>query len=107
MNGRKGTHTDILDPFHVKNGWFIIDFPSLLVKPANGLEVPLEENIKRTIDRLGLNDEDTCLKSRLRYVMAYCEQNISFDYLMEEAPFIASELERQGLKTKIGQIMES
>src|SRR2546427_329692 len=27
LNGRKGIHADVLDPFHVQNGWFVIDFP--------------------------------------------------------------------------------
>jgi hypothetical protein len=31
LNARKRTSTDTLDPFKVEDGWFVIDFPSLLV----------------------------------------------------------------------------
>ena len=37
LNGRKGKG-EVLDPFRVHNGWFIMDFPSLLVKPAPKFE---------------------------------------------------------------------
>jgi hypothetical protein len=105
LNGRKGNHEDVLDPFRIENGWFVIDFPSLLVKPARGLDETLIRRIRTTIIRLGLNDEDTCLKSREKYVKDYCKQKISFDFLREEAPFIAFELERQNLVTTINKIM--
>lgn len=27
LNGRKGVHEDVLDPFEIQDGWFVIDFP--------------------------------------------------------------------------------
>ena len=97
---------DILDPFYVKDGWFTIDFPSLLVKPAKGLEENLARRVQLTIDLLELNDEGTCLKSRERYIKAYCSGDISFDYLNSDAPFIAAELRRQNLVVSIREIMD-
>ena len=105
LNGRKGTHEDVLDPFLIQNGWFIIDFPSMLVRPHPDLETLLSQKVQATIERLGLNDEGTCLKSRVRWLSDYCSPNgIPFDYLQRHAPFIAAELERQQLAATIRDI---
>src|SRR5207244_2602229 len=55
LNGRKGTQR-VLDPFVIENGWFTLDFPSLLVKPKRGLAPSLAEAIRETSEILGLND---------------------------------------------------
>jgi hypothetical protein len=105
LNGRKGEFQDVLDPFEIEDGWFTIEFPSLLVKPASGLDEDLTASIRRTIHRLRLNDEGTCLKSRAKFIELYCKQIVPFDYLELEAPFIAKELQRQNLTADIRQVM--
>lgn len=105
LNGRKGTHDDVLDPFEIGNGWFVINFPSLLVKPSPGLDDAMKNQVRATINRLGLNDESTCFKSREKYVKNFCKGCITYAYLSEEAPFIAYELDRQGLINNINDIM--
>jgi hypothetical protein len=52
LNGRKGAFEDVLDPFVIQNGWFIIDFPSMLVKPDSDLDPVLQESVDATIIRL-------------------------------------------------------
>jgi len=102
LNGRKGVHEDVLDPFLVEEGWFVIDFPSMLVSPNPHLDSTIRQRIQATIDRLGLNDEGTCLKSRVKWLSDYCGPNgIPFEYLRRHAPFIAAELERQGLAATV------
>jgi hypothetical protein len=105
LNNLKGVREDILDPFIVQPGWFVIDFPSLIVRPGPDVDDVLANRIWTTITCLGLNRRDTCWKSRRRYVEAYCLDNISFEHLLSEAPFIALELERQDLVTGIREIM--
>ncbi len=105
LNGRKGGFEDVLDPFLIEDGWFEIDFPSMLVKPKAGLDDPVHQPIRVTIDRLRLNDEGTCLKSRVKWISDYCCPNgIPFEYLQRHAPFIAAELMRQGLIQTITEI---
>lgn len=104
LNGRKGVHEDVLDPFLVQNGWFVIDFPSMLVKPSSNLALENRRMVQATIDRLGLNDEGTCLKSRVKWLMDYCLTEISFDYLRRNAPFIVAEMERQNLVATIREV---
>lgn len=105
LNSRKRIFEDILDPFDIQNAWFVIDFPSLQIKPALGLDSVLTGSIQDTIDRLRLNDEGTCLKSREAYIKDYCLGCITFTYLRRKSPFIALELERQNLVTEIKDMM--
>ncbi|MGD1102697.1 MAG: hypothetical protein ABSA59_11575 [Terriglobia bacterium] len=94
-----------MDPFLIQNGWFVIDFPSMLVRPQPDLDPEIQQQVQATIDRLGLNDEGTCLKSRVDWLSEYCCQDgIPFDYLRRHAPFIAAELERQDLTAAIREI---
>jgi len=104
LNGRKATHEDVLDPFLIEDGWFIIDFPSMLVKPSVDLSPANRQSVQASIDRLGLNDEGTCLKSRVRWMRDYCLRDITFEYLRRNAPFIVAELERQGLVATIREV---
>ncbi|MGB2985322.1 MAG: hypothetical protein WBE26_05515 [Phycisphaerae bacterium] len=105
LNGLKGAHQDVLDPFELDDNVFALDFPSLLVKPGSGLRSQLEADVRATIKRLKLNDNETCIHERERRVRDYCTGEISFNHLRKEAPFIAHELERQGLVRKIMNIM--
>lgn len=112
LNGRKGNREDILDPFRIQNGWFILNFPSLLVRPSQDLDPSMTQQVQRTINQLGLNDEGTCLKSRVRYIDLYCQylnsnciNGVPFSFLRQEAPFIAMELERQELVESIKDMM--
>jgi hypothetical protein len=105
LNGRKGDFDDVLDPFLVEDGEFVLGFPSLLVVPSAKLNPGKQTRVQRTIDRLQLNDEGTCLKSRIKWISDYCGDHISFEHLRAHAPFIALELERQALTAKIKTMM--
>lgn len=107
LNGRKGLQQDVLDPFLIEDGWFTIDFPSMLVKANPSLGSANRQRVQATIDRLRLNDEGTCLKSRVQWLSDYCSDHITFDYLRRRAPFIASEVKRQGLLATIRNIFRT
>jgi uncharacterized protein (TIGR02646 family) len=104
LNGRKGTRS-VIDPFAVDDDWFLIEFPSLLVKPSSQLSEVVATQVQETIDVLKLNDESTCLQNRQGYVTEFCQAHISLDFLRRRAPFLAREIERQGLVNTIGSIM--
>ncbi|MBO1066389.1 MULTISPECIES: hypothetical protein [Nostocales] len=107
LNHKKGTKLDVIDPFELPVNSFILDFPSLIIKPNPELLYPLKERVISTINRLELNDYDKCIDGRLEWLKTYYEDNSSFDSLKRKAPFIAYELERQGLVEvdKIAKIM--
>jgi len=105
LNGRKGDHEDVLDPFLIRDGDFILKFPSLLVVPSPELAPDAQDQVQKTIDRLQLNDEGTCLKSRLKWLTDYCSDDITFNHLQNHAPFVAMELRRQNLVDAIKMMM--
>ena len=59
---------------------------------------------KKTIARLKLNS-DKFLEDRSYWLKYYCLGKTDFDFLRNSAPFIAYELERQGLIEKIKDMM--
>lgn len=105
LNGCKGVHQDVLDPFKLADNVFALDFPSLLVKPGSGLGSQLKADVLDTIKRLKLNDDEICVRNREKCVRDYCTREISFDHLRKEAPFIVHELERQELVDTITNMM--
>ena len=105
LNGRKGDHEDVLDPFALSEGWFTLDFPSLLVRPGAHLSSMEAEQVLKTITRLGLNDEGTCLQARMSWIRDYITVPFPFSHLEKKAPFIAVELKRQNLIEAIREIM--
>ena len=90
MNGRKGTHQDVLDPFRLQGDVFELDFPSLQVVPSRRLSGGLVAQAETTIKRLGLNDE-LSLGARWVYVRDYCASDITLKFLEHNAPFIFRE----------------
>jgi hypothetical protein len=105
LNGRKGTFEDVLDPFLIEEGWFTLDFPSLLVQPGENLSSSLKEQVNNTIKRLGLNDKGTCLQARMSWLRDYIQVPFPFPYLEKRAPFLARELKRLDLVEKIREMM--
>lgn len=106
LNGRKREHEDVLDPFKIEDGWFVLDFPSLLIKPAKGLEAGVRAQVIATRDRLKLNIDENCVEARRHWIEEYCRpENRDFGFLRRNAPFIAREIERQKLADKLPEIM--
>jgi hypothetical protein len=105
LNGRKGNNEDVLDPFAIENGWFVLDFPSLFVRPGDGISPSLAEQVHSTIKRLSLNDEGTCLQARINWIRDYIQVPFPITHLEKRAPFIAYELKRQNLVETIHKLM--
>jgi hypothetical protein len=106
MNSRKRDYADVLDPFVIQTGWFILDFPSLLIKPGKDLSDIDEERVVKTIFRLKLNGS-RCRNARLARLQFYIAGKIPFASMKETVPFMAQELERQNLVEKIKEMMPS
>jgi 5-methylcytosine-specific restriction endonuclease McrA len=101
MNNNKDNHLDVMDPFRVQNGWFSINFATFFIEPGDGLPEYLRIAVENTITRLKLNDDDTLVQERVNQVQAYSDGDVSFEFLKNKYPFIASELDRQGLREEI------
>jgi hypothetical protein len=105
MNSNKRDFQDVLDPFLIQSGWFVLDFPSLLLKPNPALADEIKDSITITIQRLKLNSDDNCVQHRQEWLMGYCQQVFTLEHLRKMAPFTAFELERQNLLAKIATVM--
>lgn len=105
-NSYKGDSVDVIDPFLVETGWFVLDFPSCLVKPDQGLPRSEVERINRTIDILKLNDDDSFVQNRCEIMTAYSDGEIDLSILQRCYPFIAAEISRQGIEGKTGALFK-
>lgn len=95
-----------IDPFEdVKYDWFTMKFPSLDIEPHPDLPPAVKEAVADTIKILGLNEDEEHIEYCMNWLMAYCRGDITFCFLTGMAPFMAYELERQGYKYDICDMM--
>ena len=104
MTGRKSVRL-VLDPFTLQEGWFILDFPSLMIKPNPTLTLQEKALVRNTLDILQLNEDESFVKLRHKWLMDYCGGSTTYEYFKKHAPFTAYELERQGKLQNIKKIM--
>jgi hypothetical protein len=97
INNIKSNSIGIIDPFEVKTGWFVLDFPSCYIRPLETLDKNNNEKVQNTINILKLNSYERANK-RYDIIYDYIKSNISFDFLKKNYPYIACEIERQGLR---------
>jgi hypothetical protein len=100
INNNKDDSRDVLDPFHIRPGWFVLDLASFYVQPNNGLRKEIEVAIATTIRVLKLN-ADTFIRLRYAVLKEYSSDNCTIDFLDRRYPFIAAELRRQGAAMSI------
>ena len=97
FNSRKSRRT-IIDPFVLPKDTFILNFTNFFVEvnPSitdNGLKALALDTIKF----LGFNEDDILVEERSTYFFEYSKGAITLEYLKKCAPFVAYEIERQGL----------
>lgn len=97
MNSRKWTFRDVLDPCEIGNGWFVLNLITMGIAPADDLPPAEREAVRDTIDRLKL-DDSRCRQARANYYNQYLAGDLTFRNLQRFSPFVAFEVERQGVK---------
>ncbi len=102
FNGRKRNER-IIDPFEINGDWFQIDFTTMIIRPNPFLDNDLKVKIQNTIVVLKLNEDEDLVKERLQAFRDLQENEISFDYLSREFPFIAQEMQRQGIVSAVAK----
>jgi hypothetical protein len=93
--------TDILDPFQVQDDWFHMDIPACLLKPNPALGNDLRSKIAGTINSLRLNQDDNYVQERCNILMDYTRGDITIGFLGRRYPFLAKEVNRQGLGQQV------
>lgn len=92
VNGAKGTK-EVVDPFKVKPGWFELDLDTFLVRRGNSAPAAEHARIDATLTILNLRQ---CVAQRGDFITRYRAGQIDLRNVELYAPFIASELRRQG-----------
>ena len=101
LNAYKASSTDVLDPFSIQAGWFVLNFENFYVESNGALPAELGSAVTKTISILRLNTDDFLVQLRFSVVKDYAKGDVTFDYLVRRYPFIASELRRQDLREAI------
>ncbi len=95
VNQCKGTK-EVLDPFHIGPDWFKLDFFTLEVHPRDQISGPTLRLVSDTIRAAGLNHA-WLVRLRAEYYEGWKTGETSLDYLRKFAPFVAAEIDRQGI----------
>jgi hypothetical protein len=106
MNGYKADRTDIIDPFSVGPGWFVLDMPSCLVRAGNGLTPEQRQSVETTIEALKLNDDDSLVQDRCDVMLMFAQGDVKLPFLQRRYPFLAAEVIRQGVQLTASAIFK-
>jgi hypothetical protein len=101
MNHIKADKVDLIDPFDVRIGWFVLELPGCVIKPCTTLNENDSNKVSYTINALELNSSEYVDK-RYNIIQEYVNGAIPFDFLKNRYPYIACEIERQGLQENLG-----
>jgi hypothetical protein len=97
VNSKKGELIGLIDPIDAKTGWFQLDLATYRVVRGTSAPNAHQSKIDATLALLNIRD---CCRQRETYIEDYrCGPGvggIDLPYLERRAPFIASELRRQG-----------
>ena len=101
INSRKKDSEDVLDPFAIRLGWFVLDMPSCLIKPGHGISRNVEVAVNTTINVLQLNRDDRLVQERCNLLVDLADGNVTLKFLDRHFPFLSSEVRRQGVSTSL------
>lgn len=96
MNARKGDFDDVLDPFTLAPGTFVLDLVTGRISPSPRRRAVACRAARQTIDRLRLDDAE-CRQWRLDWFDSYRNGVISEEHLRRHSPFVWYEARRQNL----------
>lgn len=101
INVRKSNTEEIVDPFKVQVGWFVLDLPSCLIRPGDGLGQELRKKVNSTINILQLNADDRLVQERCDFLVNLADGDITMNFLAQHYPFLSIEVERQGVENSL------
>ena len=104
INARKGDTEEILDPFKIKIGWFVLDLPSCLIRPGDEIDPKIKKKVDSTINILRLNADDRLVQERCNWLVYLADGEITINFLDRHYPFLSAEIRRQGIKDNLKAI---
>lgn len=106
INSRKGNSEEVVDPFQVEQGWFVLDLPSCLVKAGEELTAEIRASVNRTINTLALNQDERLVQERCDLLVNLADGDITLRYLDRHYPFLSSEVRRQNVETDLADLFK-
>ncbi len=101
INFCKGDTEDVIDPFRVQSGWFVLDFPSCLIRPGDSLDQKTKDRVEATINILRLNTDDRLVQERCDWLTDLALDDVTLKYLDRRYPFLAVEVRRQRVENRL------
>lgn len=95
LNSYKGDSESVVDPFCVRSGWFVLDFPTCLIRAGKRMPGKTIQQVQSTIEVLRLNSSDLLVQERCDWLVDFAEGRLPFSYVQKQYPFLAHEVTRQ------------
>lgn len=87
---------EVLDPYEVKEGWFEVLLPSLvLVARYDRIPEELHQQVKTTLATLRLKDDERLVRLRREWYAMFRAGDLSLEGLAAFAPLIAAAVRRE------------
>lgn len=106
LNTRKGSSSEVADPFTIPAGFLWLKFPSCLVIPGDHLSPDDRRAAKMTTNVLQLNNDDALVEERFDFMLALAKDDITLQFLDDWFPFLSIEVRRQGIEHQLKQIFD-
>ena len=100
LNQNKGDSEDVVDPFHVRAGWFVLDVPSCWIRPGDNLDRQTRDEVDTSINVLKLNENDLATE-RAAWLVDLAAGELSLEFVRKRYAFLAFEVERQGIEGQL------
>ncbi len=101
LGNRKGNKCELIDPIYIKYDWFTLNFATFLIIPNSNLPKYIVDRIKTTIQVLCLNTDSNLVDTRIEVLKGFANDEYPISHLENKYPFIAYELKRQAMETRI------
>jgi hypothetical protein len=97
---KKNADQQVLDPYKVKEGWFEILLPSLIMRTTNAIPEGLRNKADYTLRRLKLDHGAMVIRWRQSWYDLYMSGDLSLDGLRKVAPLIAAAVDKALAKNR-------
>ncbi|MCQ6257502.1 hypothetical protein [Pseudomonas sp. Q11] len=91
---------DLLDPFHVGEGWFEIVLPSLQLVLTDKVPPAFRKRAESTLADLPIRDDERLLRTRREWLRMYEDGELSLEGLRKKAPLIANAVEKRNVELR-------
>ena len=106
LNESKGESTEVIDPMHIADDWFELDFTTCRIKAAPAAHAIAKPRIARTVQLLRLNDSPL-IDERMGIIGHFAHERIDMATIQRLFPFIAREIARQNVEVTLKPALQA